>query len=206
MGVTERTVRRWARAFREFGEAGLVPKTALSDGSAGQRRPALGRGRGGGAEGVRAGVAALGEGGTGRGRGPRQIHVQAGEGAGDAADDGLSVDAGAGTALSDVPAEYPAQPGHRRPSEEGLRQAAAHAAGRVRADGHHPAGCVRPRPGDAAVDAGGADRRDGLVHPLHHRSAADTGVDQGDRCRGRALPGIPSRAGSGELGEGGGLT
>ncbi|WP_406252699.1 helix-turn-helix domain-containing protein [Streptomyces atratus] len=31
LGVTERTVRRWARAFRELGEAGLVPKTAQAD-------------------------------------------------------------------------------------------------------------------------------------------------------------------------------
>lgn len=39
MGVTERTVRRWARAFREFGEAGLVPKTAQSDGGLGNADP-----------------------------------------------------------------------------------------------------------------------------------------------------------------------
>jgi transposase InsO family protein len=39
MGVTERTVRRRARAFREFGEAGLVPKTAQSDGGLGNADP-----------------------------------------------------------------------------------------------------------------------------------------------------------------------
>ncbi|MCX4607725.1 MULTISPECIES: helix-turn-helix domain-containing protein [Streptomyces] len=39
LGVTERTVRRWARAFREFGEAGLVPKTAQADGGLGNADP-----------------------------------------------------------------------------------------------------------------------------------------------------------------------
>lgn len=37
--MTERTVRRWARAFREFGEAGLVPKTAQADGGLGNADP-----------------------------------------------------------------------------------------------------------------------------------------------------------------------
>ncbi len=39
LGVTTRTVRRWARAFRELGEAGLVPKTAKADGGLGNADP-----------------------------------------------------------------------------------------------------------------------------------------------------------------------
>ncbi|MET7911786.1 helix-turn-helix domain-containing protein [Streptomyces avermitilis] len=39
LGVTERTVQRWARAYRECGEAGLVPKTARSDGELGHADP-----------------------------------------------------------------------------------------------------------------------------------------------------------------------
>jgi hypothetical protein len=34
-----------------------------------------------------------------------------------------------------------------------------------------------------------------LVHPLHHRSAGDSSVDEGHRRGGRALPGIPSGRG-----------
>ena len=39
LGVTDRTVRRWARAFRELGEAGLVPKTAQADDGLGGADP-----------------------------------------------------------------------------------------------------------------------------------------------------------------------
>jgi transposase InsO family protein len=39
LGVSERTVRRWARAFRELGEAGLVPKTAQVDSGLGNADP-----------------------------------------------------------------------------------------------------------------------------------------------------------------------
>ncbi|MER5357318.1 helix-turn-helix domain-containing protein [Streptomyces sp. NPDC002785] len=39
LGVTERTVRRWARAFRDFGEAGLVPKTTQADSGLGNADP-----------------------------------------------------------------------------------------------------------------------------------------------------------------------
>ncbi|MET8013968.1 helix-turn-helix domain-containing protein [Streptomyces sp. NPDC005271] len=39
LGVTERTVRRWARAFRELGEAGLVPKAARADSGLGNADP-----------------------------------------------------------------------------------------------------------------------------------------------------------------------
>lgn len=37
--VTERSVRRWARAFRELGEAGLVPKAVQADGGLGNADP-----------------------------------------------------------------------------------------------------------------------------------------------------------------------
>ncbi|MGW7328417.1 helix-turn-helix domain-containing protein [Streptomyces sp. NPDC054840] len=39
LGVTDRTVQRWARAFREYGEAGLVPKAARPDGGLGHADP-----------------------------------------------------------------------------------------------------------------------------------------------------------------------
>jgi len=39
LGVTERTVRRWARAYRDSGEAGLVPKTAQEAGGLGNADP-----------------------------------------------------------------------------------------------------------------------------------------------------------------------
>ncbi|MFJ3714081.1 hypothetical protein [Streptomyces sp. NPDC090053] len=39
LGVTDRTVQRWARAFRECGEAGLVPKAARPDGGLGHADP-----------------------------------------------------------------------------------------------------------------------------------------------------------------------
>lgn len=39
LGVMTRTVRRWACAFREHGEAGLVPKTPRSEGGLGNADP-----------------------------------------------------------------------------------------------------------------------------------------------------------------------
>ncbi|MFD5889694.1 helix-turn-helix domain-containing protein [Streptomyces sp. NPDC060334] len=61
LGVTDRTVQRWARAFRECGEAGLVPKAGRRTGSC---RSPMGRGGRRHPERVPGGVPAVGEGGS----------------------------------------------------------------------------------------------------------------------------------------------
>lgn len=65
--------------------------------------------------------------------------------------DGIRGAGAVGEAASDLPVGHQTQPGHRRPSEEGVRQASPDAAGRVRPDGYHPAGRVRARPAHAAL-------------------------------------------------------
>lgn len=56
------------------------------------------------------------------------------------------------------------------------------------------------RPGDSAVAAGGADRRDGLVHALRLGYQDHTGVDEGRRRQRRPLPGVPPPAPRGRAG------
>src|SRR4029079_10488423 len=52
-----------------------------------------------------------------------------------------------------------------------LWKTAANPTGRVRDPRYHPAGCIRHRPNYAAVDSNRTDRGHGLVHPLHRRAA-----------------------------------
>ena len=92
-----------------------------------------------------------------------------------------------------------AQPGYRHATETALWKTAADPTGRVRDPRYHPSGCVRGRPSHVAVDSNRTDRGDGLVHPLHRRATAHPGLDEGGRRCGDDVSGVPPAAGTGEL-------
>ncbi|MFE9885675.1 helix-turn-helix domain-containing protein [Streptomyces scopuliridis] len=203
LGVSARSTRRWAQAFREHGEAGLVPRAARADGGLSNADPRW----------VEAAEEVLSE-YEEESRPSVKVALEEVEARVKAKFKLVKVPVPPQTTAYRWMQELERRHPTFRLSTQRNRDIAdrprgvygeAHAAGRVRADGHHAVGRVRARPGDAAVDAGGADRRHGLVHLMHHRSAGDSGVDEGHRRGGRPLSGIPSPAGAGELAERSGL-
>ena len=204
LGVGERTVERWAMAYRQAGEAGLVD-TRMLRGKASAVDPRWD-------EAVRLVLAEMVSQSTptrsavlrkvaarlddlhGAGVVPRPSAATAYRRLAELARGTNAVSGSARAA------------GRSRTGPGGLRAAAGGAAGRVRDPGHPGSGRVRDGAGHLPVGARPADRGAGPVHPLHHRAAGHPGVDQGGgrgrascsrrSCRGpRRKTGRPRRAG-----------
>ncbi|MFG2375310.1 hypothetical protein ACGFY9_28005 [Streptomyces sp. NPDC048504] len=115
--------------FREHGEAGLVPGRAHACGSAASADTrwvetaleVMAR--------VHRSVAAVADAGdrADAGAGDRTVRSRGGGAA--ESGNGVSDPSGAGASASSVPAEYEAEPGHRRPPGGAVREAAAHTSG-----------------------------------------------------------------------------
>ena len=183
LGVTSRTVRRWARRYRDLGEAGLVDERGTV-----ARLPLAGVDTRW-ADACRAVLdEQVDESSVTKDLTLRRVRARLdrdfGEGAVPAPQGGAAYRALDELSWGRGSFRGAPRAGARSPAAVGdLRAAALVTARRVRADGQHQAGRVRDGAGHAPLGAGRADGRDGPVHQVHSRVAGDPGVDQERRCR-----------------------